>query len=861
MFVTPGEKAKPRGELPAVVEVYNTFMYRKRRLRFLGVGESCWPGSGGAGVLTAVGLSIVLLMPALLGAAQDLHGKLWSGSGCTASSCHQGIEPILQPSSGMFREIRGDGRKLGDADGCVICHGGNPKAVTKSAAHHGAIASLAKKGGPDAFYPDPASPWVNNRTCAQCHPKLVRAQWNSLMMTEAGKIQGATWAFGSLEGYQHRWSNYDGKNPARPADRLGTPAYRAYMARKAKAFPNVYVERQKTLPEAPRGEALKKLADHPGQAVFTYLRTECERCHLGVKGRARRGDYRGMGCGACHMPYSNEGFYEGADQTIPHDKPGYPLVHSIQATRSAPVQTPRIRYTGIPVETCTTCHNRGKRIGVSYQGLMESAWASPYTEGGGGQIALHTKHYIALSKDVHYREGMLCQDCHTSIDVHGDGFIGGTDLAQVEIECADCHGTPSRYPWELPLGYGDENGPGAATGPPRGVAKEVPKYLRKGKVYPVRDGYLLTARGNPMPEVVRVGDRVLLHTAGGKDLWIDPLKKKAAEGDLSLAAQVAMVRIQPHIQNMECYSCHASWAPQCYGCHVKVDYSNGARSFDWTAAGHEHMKPGRRTVRGEQGFGTTVPGKITEMRSYMRWEDPMLGINGEGRVSPLIPGCQVSVTIIGPRGKTIVLNHIFRTLPGSEGGGKQGQLSLDMAPVQPHTIGESRNCESCHASAKAMGYGIGGSHFNQPWDTPKIVDLTTANGFVIPGKARVQIEPIKGLGHDWSAVVTPGGKQLMTVGHHFKGSGPLSGRIRKLMDRRNVCLGCHREIPRKSLAVSLLHHVAEVSGMIPVSRKQHEENLHKILLIAAWVQVVAGVAVFAGLLFLLLWWFRRRRLR
>ena len=45
---------------------------------------------------------------------------------------------------------------------------------------------------------------------------------------------------------------------------------------------------------------------------------------------------------------------------------------------------------GQPVETCTTCHNRGKRIGVSYQGLMEAAWASPYTEGGGGQIGLHS---------------------------------------------------------------------------------------------------------------------------------------------------------------------------------------------------------------------------------------------------------------------------------------------------------------------------------------------------------------------------------------------------------------------------------------------------------------------------------------
>ncbi len=53
---------------------------------------------------------------------------------------------------------------------------------------------------------------------------------------------------------------------------------------------------------------------------------------------------------------------------------------------------------------------------------------------------------------------MLCQDCHTTIEMHGDGNIFGTTLAQVEIECTDCHGAPDRYPWELPLGFMDEFG-------------------------------------------------------------------------------------------------------------------------------------------------------------------------------------------------------------------------------------------------------------------------------------------------------------------------------------------------------------------------------------------------------------------
>ena len=111
---------------------------------------------------------------------------------------------------------------------------------------------------------------------------------------------------------------------------------------------------------------------------------------------------------------------------------------------------------------------------------MESAYVSPYREGGEGQLDLHTKHYLALQEDIHYQKGMMCQDCHTTYDLHGDGFLKGTTLAQVEIECADCHGTPFAYPWELPLGYLDEFETPPMTGPPRGVAQQLTAPTEQG---------------------------------------------------------------------------------------------------------------------------------------------------------------------------------------------------------------------------------------------------------------------------------------------------------------------------------------------------------------------------------------------
>ena len=117
---------------------------------------------------------------------------------------------------------------------------------------------------------------------------------------------------------------------------------------------------------------------------------------------------------------------------------------------------------------------------------------------------------------------------------------------------------------------------------------ELTDHLRQGYRYPPKQGYLLTARGNPFSNVVRDGNQVIVHTAGGKDLVLRPLKRIERDKEFSLAGLVAMNEIRPHVEKMECYTCHASWAPQCYGCHVKIDYSRGNECRDWLAGGRRH---------------------------------------------------------------------------------------------------------------------------------------------------------------------------------------------------------------------------------------------------------------------------------
>ena len=781
------------------------------------------------------GMTLALLLVVLAPSAR--------AAGCLA--CHAGIETIRDPDSEMMKAIIDKGLAAGDPAGCVVCHGGDPQATEARRAHR----------GPN-FYPDPGSPWINQQTCGRCHEEQVRVQWQGLMMTEAGKIQGIAWSAGAQTGYEHRWGNYEVASLPEQ-EQLGSSTYKAWRRKLARREPRAFPDKMTPPPPAPL-DPQDVVAD-PRRAAFTYLRSECQRCHLAVRGRQTRGDYRGMGCSACHIPYSNEGFYEGEDPTIPRDERGHLLVHRIQSGRKAKVEVHGQLYSGIPVETCTTCHDRGKRIGVSYQGLMESAYHSPWGDAGDDQPGLHTKHYIALTEDIHYRKGMLCQDCHTSIDVHGDGALAGANLGQVEIECSDCHGTPEHLPWELPIGYGDEFGVRLDPAP-RGVALAIPPWQQKGTRYPVEDGYLLSARGNPLGNVVRRGEMVVVHTAAGADLQLEPLAKKAREGTLSIAARVAMVAIGRHIDRMECYSCHADWVPQCYGCHVKVDYSTPSRGADWIARGAARQLPGRAAEAREDPHSFPIPGKVTEQRSYLRWEEPALGVNGEGRVTPIAPGCQVSYTVIGADGESVIRNKIFRSPGGSEGAGSEGQITSDMSPTTPHTTGDrARTCESCHLSEKAAGYGILGGRVQRPWDEDLVIDLATAEGKVLPSQTRVQIAAIEGLTRDWSAVLDSEGHQTQTVGHHFSGSRPLDSQQRARLDRRGICLSCHEEIPAGSLAVDVLHHVASVTGQLPATAAEHGVLLRKVLLTAGWFQV--GVFPLALLVCAAWWWRRRRRTR
>lgn len=736
----------------------------------------------------------VTLFGASLAAAQDAAPQVTEAEaaekGCL--SCHEGIEDFTQGV--MMDTILAMGPDYNDPGGCVVCHGGTPQGLTAEEAHAGTPVDLADAGGPHTFYPDPGAVWIADKSCGQCHDGYSERLIKSLMNTEAGKLQGNLWSWGVIDTHRSVYGNYtlvdeDGYVPT-----VGTEAYQDYMVAFAESHPDQLVDSMQQVPEV----NVDDIAEHPNLAGITYSRQQCQRCHVGVNGREKRGDFRGAGCSSCHVPYSNDGLYEGGDPMISKEQPGKLLTHQMQASRKSKVKHGDIEYSGIPNETCSSCHNRGKRIGVSYQGIMEFPYGSPYDATGGKQPKLHTKNYLFIKDDLHHQVesrpgnpegGMLCQDCHTTVDMHGDGNLPGTTLAQVEIECEDCHGTVGQFPWELPLGYGEEFQTELADDP-RGLADDVTAEQYFAEVYEPEDGYLLTARGNPYGNVVKKGDKVILHSASGIDFEVPVLKQIAQDGTWkSPDAEVAMMSVGQHMESMECYACHADWAPQCYGCHITVDYSEGKTDVDWINNANARADNGLTADAPLGTNGLTSAGKVSETRSYLRWEEPILGINGEGRVSPLMPGCQVITTVIDKDGNTIVQNETWMT---PDAGGTKG---LDHAAVQPHTAGrQARSCESCHNNPKTLGYGISGGRFLNGYDKGFTVDLETAAGEIIPQQTQMQSQAIPSLDHDLSRIVTEDGKQLVTVGSHWPLTGPLPQEMRDKMERTGLCMGCHQNM-------------------------------------------------------------------
>lgn len=323
-------------------------------------------------------------------------------------------------------------------------------------------------------------------------------------------------------------------------------------------------------------------------------------------------DYYRKLCGTCHLWKQKgdlPGFFgeKGGGCTACHFSKDSDLEPE-EAKKIHPFITKKV-----PMENCVRCHNRSGRIGISYTGVYESEnYGTPYEEGGMSSKELPgNRFYLNISDDVHHRQGMSCIDCHTRNEIMGDGTRYAHYEEQVEIECHTCHS---------------------------------------------RDQVGVTRKDQQLNNVVKQGDEyVLVNKLTEK---VHPLKPpKAGVCDF------------PGHNRLGCDSCHATWVPQCYGCHVKYDRSD--TDLD------------KLTMEQTQGWWS-------EGRSYLRYERPVLAV-WEDKVVIVTPGCQDIITLLD-----------------EEGGADRQFNSFTMAAISPHTTqAKGRGCAECHTNTKVMGLGEG----------------------------------------------------------------------------------------------------------------------------------------------------------
>lgn len=246
-------------------------------------------------------------------------------------------------------------------------------------------------------------------------------------------------------------------------------------------------------------------------------------------------------------------------------------------------------------DRCFGCHSRSGRISLTYAGFAELSPGRKQPEPG--EQRLTDGRAVRLRPaDRHFTAGMECIDCHT-----GRGLMGGPTPArhrgeQLEIACLDCHDGQARPPF---------------------AARRF---------------------GTPLTQ---------LEEAQG----VRTLRLKLTGALLRVPRLGAEHGGKEH-RRLSCDACHSTWAPQCYGCHIR--YLPGEKQLD-------HQS------------GQVTAGRWEETGWAFEAGLPELGVQGE-RIRPLVPAMIGSLEL--PHRPVRRWNHF--------------------SPLSPHSTGPARPCASCH---------------------------------------------------------------------------------------------------------------------------------------------------------------------
>ena len=273
---------------------------------------------------------------------------------------------------------------------------------------------------------------------------------------------------------------------------------------------------------------------------------------------------------------------------------------------------------------------------MNYAGLAEIEPPPPRSGQGARKLARLPDGRLVERRvpDVHHSAGLACIDCHT-----GAGLMGLVEISSesnADIACDDCH--DNRRPRLTPSDW-----PAAQ----RSTLARIPFDAAPDQPF------LATASGTPLWHIeLRAGRALLYPKLGGEPVPIP-------QGGLSHRPLAGQHRA------LSCDACHATWAPQCHGCHLS--YEPADEQWDHSAQ-------------------RITPGAWREHRWDIRNGPAPLGRHPDGTVDVFVPGMIMTV------------EHPAWHEP---------RFVRRFAPLSPHTTGPARQCDGCHGSPIALGLGDG----------------------------------------------------------------------------------------------------------------------------------------------------------
>ncbi|HEY7910943.1 MAG TPA: hypothetical protein VIG62_03440, partial [Blastocatellia bacterium] len=307
-------------------------------------------------------------------------------------------------------------------------------------------------------------------------------------------------------------------------------------------------------------------------------------------------------------------------------------------------------------------------------------------------------------KDIHLERGMHCVDCHFKQDNHGDGKLYGEVRNAVEIDCADCHGTvtrradPTARDARTTAGYYRALA-GRITSPDKISEADVTKaeaggsrLLEYRKLPSGQDRFFKDKEGNLFqraavatgkdgrPVVWRLKQVADMVSPASRDYNEKAALAKTLLRDGRTWGDAAGEESQLAHSNarMTCYSCHTSWTPSCFGCHLKMEaneqrpmlHNEGTKELrNWTSYNFQTLRDDVFMI----GRDGTVTGR---------------------RIAPVRSACAVLVSSQNQNREWIYSQQQTVSQEGYSGQAFSSHF--------PHSVrtNETRGCADCHLSAK-----------------------------------------------------------------------------------------------------------------------------------------------------------------